>query len=119
METDALLVMVAGLVIHREGHLGSWILLLGLMRYVYVLALATGAFRESPPSRIGRAVFVVVATALVLSLWPLEPIHRPVALFATALLIFSFGRSVHWSLTHPARMLATMGAPHAFEEGRR
>jgi phosphatidylglycerophosphate synthase len=99
METDALLVLLAGYIIYFAGHLGAFILIPGALRYVYVLAMATGAFEEAPPSRIGRAVFVVVALALVVSLWPLAPLHRPIALLATALLVYSFARSVRWSVS--------------------
>jgi len=99
METDALLVLVAGTVIYRGEVLGAWILAPGLMRYVYVLAMATGAFREAPPSRIGRAVFTVVAGSLVLSLWPLDPIQAPFAVLACLLLTYSFARSVRWSVS--------------------
>lgn len=102
METDALLVLVCGFMIFLSGHLAPWVLMLGLMRYGYVLLMATGAFQEAPPSPIGRAVFTVVTLSLVASLWPLEPVHRPLALVATLLLAYSFARSVRWSVSQRA-----------------
>lgn len=97
METDALLVLVAGFVIFHSEALGAWILFPGLLRYFYVLAMATGALAEAPPSRLGRAIFVVVAVALIVSLWPFAPLHRPLAFLATCLVTYSFARSVRWS----------------------
>jgi hypothetical protein len=74
-------------------------LLPGALRYLYVLGLALFAadHREAPRSRVGRHAFSVMMSSFVASLWPLEPWHRPFAMFATLLIVFSFGRSVYWS----------------------
>jgi phosphatidylglycerophosphate synthase len=100
MECDALLVLAATLVLYLRGRLPAFILLPGALRYAYVLAISRlpGGGREQPRSRVGRYAFAVMAVSLCASLWPVEPWHRPLALFATLLLVYSFGRSIYWSL---------------------
>jgi phosphatidylglycerophosphate synthase len=99
METDALLVLVAGFRLADAGRLGVWILLPGLYRYLYGLAISVvpSARGDAPRSRIGRYAFAVMVVSLAASLWPVEPIHAPLAAVATALLTASFLRSTSWS----------------------
>ena len=47
---------------------------------------------------VGRYAFAVMVLSMCASLWPIEPWHRPLALLATLLIVYSFGRSVYWSL---------------------
>jgi hypothetical protein len=69
-----------------------------------MLAMALFSFEEAPPSRLGRAFFVVLGAALMLSLWPVEPIQGPFALLATGLVAYSFLRSVRWSSLGSTRL---------------
>jgi phosphatidylglycerophosphate synthase len=100
LECDALLVLVCALVLHQHGRLPAFVLLAGLLRYLYVLVLllvpALGG--EARPSRLGRHVFSLVVVSLIASLWPLEPLHRPLALISTLALVVSFGRSLQFAL---------------------
>lgn len=98
-ECDAWMVLVASLVLQLAGRLGPFILVAGLLRYLYVLALAIvpGARGDEPPSRTGRWAFSLLVASLCASLWPLGPWHAPVAMLAVALLCASFARSVVWS----------------------
>jgi phosphatidylglycerophosphate synthase len=99
MECDGVLILVASLLAYLSGRLPPFILVSGTLRYVYVLALMwLPAHREAPRSALGRYAFALMVLSLCASLWPLEPWHRPFALLATLLLVYSFGRSVHWSL---------------------
>jgi len=94
METDALLVAVVCLKLGIEGRLGPWILVPGLLRYAYALGIRVVMVRaEAPRSQFGRYVFVVLVLCLALSLWPIEPIHRPLSMLVTALTVYSFARS--------------------------
>jgi len=98
METDALLVLVAGLVLALRGTLGAFIVVPGLLRYAYASAVAIVPSRsEEPRSRFGRTAFSVMATSLAVSLWPIEPLSKPLAIVATALIVVSFGRSIYFS----------------------
>jgi phosphatidylglycerophosphate synthase len=99
MECDALLVLVASLRVYLSGHLPAFILVPGALRYLYVLAVRwLPSRREQPRSRVGRYVFALMVLSLCASLWPFEPWHRPLALVATLLIVWSFARSVYWSL---------------------
>jgi phosphatidylglycerophosphate synthase len=102
MECDALLVLVCSLVLYLNRRLGAFILLPGFLRYLYAIAIACfprGAL-EAPASRVGRYAFSVLAVSMIVSLWPIEPLHRPLALVATLLIVFSFAKGFLWSLTH-------------------
>jgi phosphatidylglycerophosphate synthase len=78
MESDALLVLSASLALFVHGRLGAFILVPGLLRYGYVLALAMFAAlrRDAPRSKLGRYIFSLMMVSLIASLWPL-PYHAP------------------------------------------
>jgi phosphatidylglycerophosphate synthase len=105
METDALLVLVAGLRLSVEGRVGPFIIVPGLLRYLYVVTVAAfpEARGEAPRSRLGRAAFVLMASSLVASAWPLEPIHRPLAAVAALGIVASFARGAFWSFAAGSR----------------
>ncbi len=110
METDALLVAVAAVKLAVSGRLGVWILVPGGLRYAYVIVLylAPGAREEPPRTRFGRYVCGILVAGLAASLWPLEPVHRPLAVIVTVLTVHSFARSLLWSFgkaRRPARGL--------------
>jgi phosphatidylglycerophosphate synthase len=102
MECDALLVLVCTMLLYFQQRLGAFILLPGFLRYLYAIAIAylpeTGL--GPPPSRIGRYVFSLFAVSMIVSLWPVEPIHRPLSMLATLLMVYSFGRALVWALKH-------------------
>jgi phosphatidylglycerophosphate synthase len=99
MECDALLVLTCSLCLFSSGRLPAFILVPGLLRYLYVLgcALIPGEAREAPRSRVGRHAFALMALSFAASFWPL-PHHEWLALFATTLIACSFGRSFAYSL---------------------
>jgi phosphatidylglycerophosphate synthase len=96
MECDALLVLVCTLVLYQHGRLGAFILLPGVLRYVYLLLVMAAPAKggETPHTRLERYLFSVLMISLVASLWPL-PLHQPLAQLATLLIAFSFARSIH------------------------
>jgi phosphatidylglycerophosphate synthase len=104
MECDALLVLVSTLLLYLRARVPLFILVPGLLRYAYVLALPLlpSGGREQPPSRVGRYSFSVLVTSLIASLWPIEPWQRAFAGFATLLVVYSFARSVYWSWSQRA-----------------
>jgi len=98
METDALLLLVlAGLTWHYE-KAGPWILLAGLMRYLFVASsvLVPSLGRPLPPKRRRQTAFVVQAIALIICVSPVvaQPLSGAIALFGLALLSLSFAIDV-------------------------
>ena len=94
METDALLVLVMGLKLAEVGRLGAWIIVPGVLRYAYAAAISIAPrAEEAPRSRFGRVIAGLMMASFVISAWPIEPIHRPLAALAAGLVIVSFGRS--------------------------
>jgi len=96
METDALLVLVAGLKLFAAGRLGAFVVIPGLLRYTYAAAvvLLPEGRGEAPRSLLGRSVFAVVVLAFSVSAWPLLERHGAVTATATALIVLSFARGV-------------------------
>lgn len=72
LEIDALLILVLALLVWQTGRVGPWVLAIGLMRYVFVLA--SWCFptlrRPLPPSRRRQAVCVQQGVTLLLCLLP-------------------------------------------------
>jgi phosphatidylglycerophosphate synthase len=97
MECDALLVLLCSLVLYQHARLGAFILVPGLLRYLYVvlLLLVPAAGGEAPRSNIARYAFALMMVSLVASLWPL-PFHAVAAQVATFAIAASFARSIYY-----------------------
>jgi len=67
MEVDAAFILFAGSLLWMRADHGLWVLVPGLLRYVYVLALIVipPRGRDRARSRFGRAAFVITASCLV------------------------------------------------------
>jgi phosphatidylglycerophosphate synthase len=99
METDALFIAVVGAKLAVAGRLGVWILVPGLLRYMYAIAIGIAETRgEAPRSRFGRYVFAIQGASLAVALWPVKSVFIPLAVGATLLTTYSFARSAYWSL---------------------
>jgi phosphatidylglycerophosphate synthase len=102
MEVDAALIMALSLMVWQSGRVGPWVLLIGLMRYVFVAASrirpALGA--ELPPSIRRKVVCVVQGVVLLVALGPIIPVAVAVAVAAAGLaaLSYSFAADVRWAL---------------------
>jgi phosphatidylglycerophosphate synthase len=100
METDALLILVLAALAWQYGKAGAWILLAGLLRYLFVAAgyVLPWLSRALPPSRRRQAVCIVQIGTLIACVSPVFP--RPasdvVALAGLAPLVWSFGLDVAW-----------------------
>jgi phosphatidylglycerophosphate synthase len=99
MEADALFTLVCALGLYACGRLAAFVLVPGLLRYAYVLALARlpRLRREAPRSSFGRWAFALMIVSFAVSAWPLY-LHGWLALLASAGIVLSFARSVYWSL---------------------
>ncbi len=100
MELDSFLMVVLTILVWQSGQVGSWILLLGLPRYVFISAGWLWPWLEAPlPQRIRRKTGCVAqGIALVLCLSPVVPtLAASVGALATLLLLIgSFGVDVVW-----------------------
>lgn len=98
-ETDAFFMLGLSHLIWQLGLAGPWVLVLGWLRYLYVLALIrwkAGGTKEVR-SQLGRIIAVVLMVGVaVVFVTPVEG-QIPLLIFLVALVSFSFGRSF-WRL---------------------
>ena len=94
MELDALLILVLALLVWQTGQTGIWVLLIGLMRYLFVAAGWRWCWLqgELAPSRRRKTVCVVQSVALLVVLAPVVSpyLASAIALGALILLTYSF-----------------------------
>jgi phosphatidylglycerophosphate synthase len=100
METDAALALVLAAHVWMTGMTGAEVLILGLMRYVFVLGFWPFPWLAAPlPERFGRKLVCVVQIAALIVL-QVPDLPRAMALMiawpAVAALIWSFGRDMFW-----------------------
>jgi phosphatidylglycerophosphate synthase len=104
MEVDAALALLLSLLALADGSVGPVVLVLGLMRYGFVLASWFLPWMAAPlPDRFGRKVVCVVQiAALIILQAPIVSggMALAVALGASAALIWSFGRDILWLRGH-------------------
>lgn len=104
MELDAFFILVLCLALMVLGKVGPWVVLIGAMRYVFVMVglRLTWLQQPLPPSQRRKAVCVWQVTALMIALLPMIDATTAAWLAATALagLAGSFGRDVGWLYRH-------------------
>ncbi|TVP89356.1 MAG: CDP-alcohol phosphatidyltransferase family protein [Thioalkalivibrio sp.] len=104
MELDALLILVLAVLVWQTGQVGPWVLLIGLIRYGFVVAGWHWRWLQGalPPSRRRQTLCVVQSVALLIALAPLVPSVLAVAasLGALALLVYSFAVDIGWLYRH-------------------
>ena len=100
MELDAFLLLALSALVWRSGKVGSWILLVGGLRYLFVLGgwLWPALRGELPASRRRKVICVVQGIVLVSCLAPVVPSAPATALAASALLLLvhSFTVDTWW-----------------------
>jgi len=100
MELDAFLLVALSVLLWRSGKVGSWVLLIGGLRYFFVLGgLLWPPLRAAlPPSRRRKIVCAVQGIALVTCLAPIIQSAPATALTASALLllVYSFAVDTWW-----------------------
>ena len=103
MEVDALMVLIVELALWEKGGFGAWILITGLLRYVYVLCLALLPARNGaqPRSRIARYAFSALVVGLIAAVALPGAAVTWAAAIGTALVSASFARGLHWSYRGP------------------
>lgn len=92
METDALYVSLITLHLYQDGYLDFWIVLIGLLRYVNVLAEYLFVKKEALDPRLKVAVYIAVALfiALLTPLFFPRFVYFPIVLIASLLVSASF-----------------------------
>lgn len=104
MELDALFILLLCVILWLLGRAGAWVLLIGAMRYLFVLAMQPCPWlnRPLPDSVRRKAICVWQVLALLVCLLPqLSPVLTT-TLLASALgaLILSFGIDIAWLYRH-------------------
>jgi len=98
MEVDALLILFLSLAAFLLDKAGIWVLLIGLMRYVYVTVqrIFPALQRELSPSMRRKAICVIQGVVLCLMLIPvvMPPVSTGLAVGALASLVYSFAVDV-------------------------
>lgn len=109
METDSLLVAALAVLAWRWDRAGAWVLLSGLMRYLFVAAggLAPWLRRPLPPRWRRQAVCVLQIAVLLAVVAPLLPatVSAPLALAGLLVLTGSFGADIAWLARRARRPL--------------
>lgn len=102
MEVDALLILILSISAALNGKAGAWLLLLGLIRYLFVAArlIVPALRRPLPPSRRRKAVCVLQVSTLGLLLLPAlaAPVSSGLAFVALTALVWSFAVDIRWLL---------------------
>lgn len=107
MELDTFFILVLCLALIVLDKVGLWVVLIGTIRYAFVMAglRLTWLQHPLPPSQRRKAICVWQVAALMLGLLPMIDTIVAAWLAATALagLVGSFGRDVGWLYRHRVR----------------
>lgn len=105
METDAVFVAVLAVLAWQFGKAGAWVLLSGLMRYLFaaLVAIVPRLQRPVPSTFRAKSIAVVQMTALIVALAPLcrPAVSAWIAASGLFALVLSFSLDVAWLLEHP------------------
>jgi phosphatidylglycerophosphate synthase len=111
METDALLVMALAILVWQYGKAGAWVLLCGMLRYLFVAVgyLWPWLQRPLPPSRRRQTICIVQVVGLSLVIVPAigPPVSEVMAAVALSTLGYSFLVDVAWLWRHAGVSFAT------------
>ena len=111
MEVDALQILLLSVAAATLGKAGAWIILAGLMRYIYIACgwLWPQLTQPLPPSMRRKAVCALQIAVLIVLLAPpiVPPFSAVLGFVALVALITSFALDVVWALRKPALQPAT------------
>ena len=104
MEVDALLILALAILTWQHGKAGAWVVLSGLLRYVFVAAgwLLPRMRQPLPDSRRRRTICVVQLGGLIIALEPFvaPPASGLIAAITLTALLYSFAIDTVWLLRH-------------------
>ncbi|MSO62626.1 MAG: CDP-alcohol phosphatidyltransferase family protein [Acidobacteria bacterium] len=92
METDAALILVLAILVSQYGKAGPWVLLSGLLRYIFVAAGWLWPWMRAPLGSSLRAkiICVVQTVALIVAIAPTVTLPASFVVAAAALLALSY-----------------------------
>jgi phosphatidylglycerophosphate synthase len=110
LEIDALLILILAVLVWQSGRAGPWVLLIGLLRYAFVVAgrLLPWLRRALPPSRRRQAVCVQQGITLLLCLLP--PVGPVLASLGAATALLALLASFAGDIIYLARVRGVAGA---------
>ncbi|WP_018141700.1 MULTISPECIES: CDP-alcohol phosphatidyltransferase family protein [unclassified Thioalkalivibrio] len=104
MELDAAMILALSVLTWQMTVVGPWVILIGLMRYAFMLAACPWAWLagDLPPSRRRQTVCVVQTVVLLLVLIPGLPAFAAITIALAGLLALSlsFAVDIHWLYRH-------------------
>ncbi len=104
METDALVIQVLAILAWQYGKAGPWVLISGLLRYLFVAAGWVLPWMREPlfPSVRRKAICVVQTVGLILTILPpiLPPATEWLAAVSLSALVYSFLADTLWLWRH-------------------
>jgi len=104
METDALLIQVLAILAWQYGKAGPWVLISGLLRYLFVAAGWVLPWMREPllPSVRRKGICVVQTAGLILTILPpiVPPASEWLAAASLAALVYSFLVDTLWLWRH-------------------
>lgn len=121
METDALLILLLAMLTWQLDKAGAWVLLSGMLRYMFMVAAAVRPWLRQPlqPNRRRRALCAVQIFSLLLALAPSvsPPLSNSAAATGLLLLCYSFIADIVWLRRHatkPSKETITDEHPQRF-----
>jgi phosphatidylglycerophosphate synthase len=95
METDALTIMVLGLLLWERDLVGAWVLAAGLWRYAYATAVGlVPSLGDAPPSQLNRWLFCFLMICFAGAFLPWPQVATVLAGAGTTLVSISFVHSL-------------------------
>ncbi len=91
-ETDAFSLLVLCTLAVLNERLWDWVLILGLLRYVFMIVIHVfkPSFLKEKRSTRASIIYVLVMSAILASFLPFPDFYKPLAVIATTGLVFSF-----------------------------
>lgn len=115
MELDAFLLFVLSVLVWQSGKTGAWVILIGTLRYLFVVGgrLWAALEAELPPSARRKVICVVQGVTLLVCLGPIVPgrVARVVAAGALVALVYSFAVDVRWLASNAGPVLPRDATP--------
>jgi phosphatidylglycerophosphate synthase len=99
-ETDAAFVLVLSIMIYFNIHQSYWVLIPGLIRYVYFTGIYffMGGNEKEHKDPWARTIAVFLFIALIAQFILPTQVSKPILIMATAAVLYSFGRSIYYQL---------------------
>lgn len=102
-ETDAFFISIYSLILYLDNYLGLWVVLLGLLRYLNILALVIlkQQHKKEPRLLVARLIATMVMTALLIPFFTPKWLYTPYAAFSVLCLVLSFAYTFSYQVLQP------------------